>query len=86
MSIPGSQMQRALGQGPLYEFILFGSVSETELPSLLHRLRGLCEFSTCGGIQFTDKELTYKIGTTVTDVDVRNTCLIFQKLQTFDLL
>ena len=46
----------------LYEFLLFGSVSDSELPSLLHRLRGLADFATCGGIAFIDKEQTYKIG------------------------
>ncbi len=52
----------------LYEFLLFGSVSESELPSLLHRLRGLADFATCGGIAFTDKEQTYKIGMYVCSV------------------
>ncbi|XP_064384123.1 mediator of RNA polymerase II transcription subunit 18-like [Halichondria panicea] len=57
----------------LYEFLLVGSVSDSELPSLLHRLRGLADFATCGGIAFIDKEQTYKIeiGNTRSVVRVR---------------
>lgn len=46
-----------------YEYLLFGSVQETDLEPLLHRLRGLCDYATTGGIPFTDRELVYKIGT-----------------------
>ena len=45
-----------------YEFLLFGSVSEADVKALLHRLRGLCDFATTGGVSFTDREITYKIG------------------------
>ena len=45
-----------------YEYLLFGSVSEKDLPPLLHRLRGLCDFSTTGGISYVDRELAFKIG------------------------
>ena len=45
-----------------YEYLLFGSVAEAELPPLLHRLRGLCEYATNGGIPFMDREIGYKIG------------------------
>ena len=45
-----------------YEHLLFGSVTESELPALLHRLRGLCEYATSGGIPFVDREIGYKIG------------------------
>ena len=80
----------------LYEFLLFGSVSETELTSLLHRLRGLCDFATCGGIEFCDKEQTFKIGQLYTWVRYQNVisklyiislycvCIIIQKLVTHD--
>ena len=44
------------------EHLLFGSVSEEELKPLLDRLRGLCDFSTVGGVPFTDREIAYKIG------------------------
>ena len=45
-----------------YEYLLFGSVTDSELPSLLHRLRGLCDYATGGGIPFVDREIGYKIG------------------------
>ena len=45
-----------------YEHLLFGSVTETELPALLHRLRGLCDYATSGGVPFADREIGYKIG------------------------
>jgi len=45
-----------------YEYLLFGSVSEKALHALLHRLRGLCDFATTGGVQFTDRELAFRIG------------------------
>ena len=44
-----------------YEYLLFGSVSEANLPALLHRLRGLCDYSSSGGVPFTDREITFKI-------------------------
>jgi len=49
-------------QQQCYEYLLFGSVSEKALPALLHRLRGLCDFATTGGVQFTDRELAFRIG------------------------
>ena len=45
-----------------YEYLLFGSVQERDVPALLQRLRGLCDYATTGGIPFSDKEITYKIG------------------------
>ena len=45
-----------------YEYLLFGSVTDSELHSLLHRLRGLCDYATGGGIPFVDREIGYKIG------------------------
>ena len=45
-----------------YEHLLFGSVTEANLQALLHRLRGLCDSATEGGIEFCDREITYKIG------------------------
>ena len=45
-----------------YEYLLFGSVSDSDVAPLLHRLRGLCDYATTGGVPFTDRELTYKIG------------------------
>lgn len=45
-----------------YEHLLFGSVTESELPSLMHRLRGLCDYATRGGVPFVDREIGYKIG------------------------
>ena len=45
-----------------YEYLLFGSVSEKDIPALLHRLRGLCDFATTGGISYVDRELAFKIG------------------------
>ncbi len=45
-----------------YEHLLFGSVTVAELSPLLHRLRGLCEYATGGGIPFVDREIGYKIG------------------------
>ena len=47
------------------EQLLFGSVTEAELPSLLDRLRGLCDYATSGGIPFLDRELCYRIGNAV---------------------
>lgn len=47
---------------PSYEHLLFGSVTEAELSPLLHRLRGLCDYATTGGIPFLDREVGYKIG------------------------
>lgn len=44
-----------------YEHLLFGSVSEANLPALLHRLCGLCDYSSSGGVPFTDREITFKI-------------------------
>ena len=35
-----------VGKGQQYEFLLFGSLSESNLPTLLHRLRGLCDYAT----------------------------------------
>ena len=57
------------GQRPtaqLYEHLLFGSVTEANLQALLHRLRGLCDGATEGGIEFCDREITYKIGPYIT--------------------
>lgn len=56
-----------------YEHLLFGSVTESELPALLHRLRGLCDYATSGGIPFLDREIGYKIeaGPAVTRMKVR---------------
>lgn len=48
--------------GQQYEFVLYGSVSENNLPALLHRLRGLCDYATEGGSPFTDREYVLKIG------------------------
>ena len=45
-----------------YEHLLFGSVTDGELTPLLHRLRGLCDYSTAGGLPFVDREIGYKIG------------------------
>ena len=45
-----------------YEYLLFGSVPESNVQSLLHRLRGLCDFATTGGLPFTDREIAYRIG------------------------
>ena len=45
-----------------YEYLLFGSVSEKDLSPLLHRLRGLCDSATTGGISYVDRELAFKIG------------------------
>ena len=45
-----------------YEHLLFGSVTDAELNPLLHRLRGLCDYATAGGVPFTDREIGYKIG------------------------
>jgi hypothetical protein len=45
-----------------YEHLLFGSITEAELPALLHRLRGLCDYATTGGVPFVDREIGYKIG------------------------
>ena len=47
---------------PQYEHLLYGSVTESNLPTLLHRLRGLCDFATQGGIPFSDREIALKIG------------------------
>lgn len=35
-----------VSKGQQYEFLLFGSLSESNLPTLLHRLRGLCDYAT----------------------------------------
>ena len=51
---------RTLGQQ--YEFVLYGSVSESNLTALLHRLRGLCDYATEGGSPFQDREFVLKIG------------------------
>jgi mediator of RNA polymerase II transcription subunit 18 len=53
---------RLLSPGQQYEFLLYGAVSQINLPTLLHRLRGLCDFATSGGIPFTDREIVLKIG------------------------
>ena len=45
-----------------YEHLLFGCVTEAELQPLLHRLRGLCDYATTGGVPFLDREVGYKIG------------------------
>ena len=45
-----------------YEHLLFGCVTEVELQPLLHRLRGLCDYATTGGVPFLDREVGYKIG------------------------
>ena len=49
-------------QPQCYEYLLFGSVSEKGLHALLHRLRGLCDFATTGGVPFVDRELAFRIG------------------------
>ena len=49
-------------QQQYYEYLLFGSVSEKDCPALLHRLRGLCDFATTGGVSYVDRELAFKIG------------------------
>ena len=53
------------GAAQQYEFLLYGSVSESSLSDLLHRLRGLCDqtITSVGGFRFCDREITYKIGT-----------------------
>ena len=33
-------------KGQQYEFLLYGSITEANLPTLLHRLRGLCDYTT----------------------------------------
>ena len=33
-------------KGQQYEFLLYGSITENNLPTLLHRLRGLCDYTT----------------------------------------
>lgn len=43
---------------------MFGSVAEANLQALLHRLRGLCDNATEGGLEFCDREITYKIEAT----------------------
>lgn len=48
--------------GQQYEHLLFGSVAENDVSSLLHRLRGLSDHATGGGIPFVDREIGYKIG------------------------
>ena len=48
--------------GQSYEYVLYGSVSPANHTTLLHRLRGLCTGATTGGVAFTDREITYKIG------------------------
>ena len=48
--------------GQSYEYVLYGSVSPANHAALLHRLRGLCTGATTGGSTFTDREITYKIG------------------------
>ena len=53
-----------------YEHLLFGCVTEAELPALLHRLRGLCDYATTGGIPFLDREVGYKIGSFITLIDI----------------
>lgn len=55
------------------EYLLFGSVSDAHHGALLHRLRGLCDFATTGGVPFCDRELTYQIsaGTAMSRVKVR---------------
>ena len=58
------QMARPITQQ--YEHLLFGSVTEANLQALLHRLRGLCDGATEGGIEFCDREITYKIGPYIT--------------------
>ncbi len=50
------------GRIPQCEHILYGSVTETNLPVLFHRLRGLCDYATEGGIPFSDREITLRIG------------------------
>ena len=45
-----------------YEHLLFGCVTEGELQPLLHRLRGLCDYATTGGVPFLEREVGYKIG------------------------
>ena len=52
--------------GQSYEYVLYGSVSAANHPALLHRLRGLCTGATTGGITFKDREITYKIGQSLT--------------------
>ena len=55
-------MSRSGQQQQHYEHLLFGTVTEAEFNPLLHRLRGLCDYATSGGIPFVDRELGYKIG------------------------
>ncbi len=67
LSVMAKMVGRDRGSGyhQQYEFLLFGSVSEGDVKALLHRLRGLCDFATTGGVAFTDREITYKIGDSV---------------------
>ena len=55
MTGPPSRVQQC-------EHLLYGSVTESNLPALLHRLRGLCDFATEGGNPFKDREIALKIG------------------------
>ena len=55
MTVPTGRVQQC-------EHLLYGSVTETNLPVLFHRLRGLCDYATEGGISFTDREITLRIG------------------------
>ncbi len=55
-------MSKSSSQQQQYEHLLFGSVTDAELSPLLHRLRGLCDYATAGGLPFVDREIGYKIG------------------------
>ncbi|XP_019850211.1 PREDICTED: mediator of RNA polymerase II transcription subunit 18-like [Amphimedon queenslandica] len=42
----GSLSVGSVAKGQQYEFLLYGSITEANLPTLLHRLRGLCDYTT----------------------------------------
>lgn len=52
----------AATKGQQYEYLLFGSVTDGNVSTLLHRLRGLCDYASSGGTPFTDKEIVLKSG------------------------
>ena len=58
-----ARLQPLLQQQGQCEFLLFGSVSEANHGALLHRLRGLCDFSSAGGFPYAERDITVKIGT-----------------------
>ena len=55
MTVPAGRVQHC-------EHVLYGCVTEANLPVIFHRLRGLCDYATEGGIPFSDREIILRLG------------------------